>query len=158
MVPILFFAAAGLLASGGVGGGWLLWQEGNQAAAQELQTQDTANLKRLLEGEVDLATLKRQAKQAGVDVNAVVAGYEQMKAKQLKPEDVVRLVTEGRLPVPGDGSGKKPSMLPEGVDAVSAPQFRSWARANGHEVKDRGRVPEHIKAAYREAHRVSGRR
>ncbi|WP_369253356.1 Lsr2 family DNA-binding protein [Geodermatophilus amargosae] len=153
MVPILFFAAAGLLVGGGAGGGWLLWQKGNQAAAKELQAQDAANLKRLLEGEIDLAELKRQAKQAGVDVDAVMAGYEKMKAKQLKPEDVVRLVTEGCLPVPGDGSGKKPSMLPEGVDAVSNAEFRAWARANGHEVKDRGQVPERIKAAYRDAHR-----
>jgi hypothetical protein len=91
MVPILFFAAAGLLAGGGVGGGWLLWQKGNQLAAQDLQAQDTANLKRLLETEIDLTTMKRQAKRAGVDVDAVLTGYEKMKAKQLKPEDVVRL-------------------------------------------------------------------
>lgn len=62
-------------------------------------------------------------------------------------------MTEGRLPVPDDGSGKKPSMLPEGVEAVSNAAFRTWARANGLDVSDRGKVPEHIKAAYRDAHR-----
>jgi DNA polymerase-3 subunit epsilon len=33
---------------------------------------------------------------------------------------------------------------------------RAWARANGHEVGDRGRLPVEITDAYRRAHEAVG--
>jgi hypothetical protein len=35
---------------------------------------------------------------------------------------------------------------------VSAPGIREWARANGYEVSERGRIPETVVAAYDTAH------
>lgn len=33
-----------------------------------------------------------------------------------------------------------------------AETIRAWARANGHKVSDRGRIPESVRAAYAAAH------
>jgi hypothetical protein len=41
-------------------------------------------------------------------------------------------------------AGRKPST----VDTVAV---RAWARENGHDIKDRGRVPAELVAKYREA-------
>ncbi|AZM47841.1 hypothetical protein DMB38_20450 [Streptomyces sp. WAC 06738] len=38
------------------------------------------------------------------------------------------------------------------TDGPSAEEVRTWARANGHEVNDRGRVPREIRAAFDAAH------
>jgi hypothetical protein len=37
--------------------------------------------------------------------------------------------------------------------SVSASELRSWARANGYDVRNYGRVPAAVAAAYREAHK-----
>jgi hypothetical protein len=37
-------------------------------------------------------------------------------------------------------------------DNGSAREVREWARANGHQVSDRGRVPAEVMEAYRAAH------
>jgi hypothetical protein len=39
-----------------------------------------------------------------------------------------------------------------GAAASAAPGIRDWARANGHAVSERGRIPETIVAAYEAAH------
>ena len=38
------------------------------------------------------------------------------------------------------------------ADNGSAREVRAWARANGHKVSDRGRVPAEVIEAYRAAH------
>ena len=38
------------------------------------------------------------------------------------------------------------------TDGPSAREIREWARANGHEVPDRGRVSADVRAAYDKAH------
>jgi hypothetical protein len=43
-----------------------------------------------------------------------------------------------RAPVRGGGSGRRPDLV----------TVRQWARANGHEISDRGRVPAAILDAY----------
>jgi hypothetical protein len=53
-------------------------------------------------------------------------------------------------------SRKKASAAPEGGRrgrrrAVDSADVRAWARANGHAVKDRGRVPAAVLSAYRES-------
>jgi hypothetical protein len=46
--------------------------------------------------------------------------------------------------------GKTPS---KGASAsITSAELRAWARSNGYAVGDRGRVPAHISAAYRDAH------
>ena len=42
---------------------------------------------------------------------------------------------------------------PATVSSASANDIREWARANGMEVSDRGRVRDEVKAAYEAAHR-----
>lgn len=37
-------------------------------------------------------------------------------------------------------------------DGASAKEIRDWARENGHEVPDRGRVSAEVRAAYDKAH------
>lgn len=46
------------------------------------------------------------------------------------------------------GSGASRSKSSEDLDAI-----RLWARANGHEVGDRGRIKQDIKTAYYEANK-----
>lgn len=40
----------------------------------------------------------------------------------------------------------------DAADGPSAEEVRAWARANGHEVNDRGRVPKDIREAFDVAH------
>ncbi|WP_406841616.1 Lsr2 family protein (plasmid) [Streptomyces sp. AHU1] len=40
----------------------------------------------------------------------------------------------------------------ESGDGPTADEMRAWARENGHQVSDRGRIPSKIRDAYREAH------
>lgn len=49
----------------------------------------------------------------------------------------------------GGGAGARRSSGGSGVDTKAV---REWARANGHEVSDRGRVPAQLVAAYEAAH------
>lgn len=45
------------------------------------------------------------------------------------------------------------SRRPRRTAATSSPQtIREWARAQGHEVSDRGRVPASVVSAYEDAH------
>jgi len=46
----------------------------------------------------------------------------------------------------GNGQRKQPVGVP------SAEEVRTWARKNGHEVNDRGRVPASVREAYEQAH------
>lgn len=50
-------------------------------------------------------------------------------------------------------SGKRTSSGESSGSSVSATRIREWARAEGMEVSDRGRVPANVRAAYEEAHR-----
>ncbi len=49
----------------------------------------------------------------------------------------------------GPRRGRKAATTPDGA---SAREIREWARANGHEVPDRGRVSADVRAAYDKAH------
>ncbi|MCX5462468.1 hypothetical protein AB0391_13000 [Streptomyces albidoflavus] len=89
-MPILFFAAAGALFTGGVGGGWYLWKRGLQEAAKRLQHQDAEAAKQSLRDGIDLEELRRMAQEAGLDPDEVVAGYEKLRDSQLSPEDVLK--------------------------------------------------------------------
>ncbi|MFJ3310513.1 Lsr2 family protein [Streptomyces sp. NPDC086549] len=51
----------------------------------------------------------------------------------------------GRTKVPGRVRG-------DAADGPSAEEVRAWARENGYEVNDRGRVPREIREAFEAAH------
>lgn len=74
-IAILYFAAAGAVAAGGAGAAGILYDRGRQHAATASREQDLRNLTRLIQGEVDLADLRRRAAAVGVDPDQVEAGY-----------------------------------------------------------------------------------
>jgi hypothetical protein len=88
--PVLFYAAAGALAVGGVGGGLYLLQRGQQEAAKQLQRQDAEAAKQALREGIDLADLRRQAQEAGLDPDEVIAGYKALRDRQVSPEGVLK--------------------------------------------------------------------
>lgn len=55
----------------------------------------------------------------------------------------------------GAAASTKGPVRPSGMTAasVSASELRSWARANGYEVSNHGRLPGTLAKAYHEAHR-----
>ncbi|MER7207468.1 histone-like nucleoid-structuring protein Lsr2 [Streptosporangium sp. NPDC000239] len=46
--------------------------------------------------------------------------------------------------------------MDEPLTEVTGAQVRTWARAHGHDVSGRGRLPEHGIMAYRDAHAPGG--
>lgn len=46
------------------------------------------------------------------------------------------------------GRGTRKTQRNRGGSGSNPSDIRDWARANGHTVSDRGRVPAHVKAAY----------
>ncbi|MER6974763.1 hypothetical protein ABT304_27145 [Nocardioides sp. NPDC000445] len=90
--PLLFFAAAGALIGGAIGatgGGWYLWQRGHQEAAKRLRHEDAIAAKEALEDEIEIAALRKKAQKAGVDPDQVIAGYQQLRDKQVTPGQVL---------------------------------------------------------------------
>ena len=49
-------------------------------------------------------------------------------------------------------NGAGPNSSPERTDKEQLDAIRSWARANGHEVSDRGRISKSVRDAYEAAH------
>lgn len=52
---------------------------------------------------------------------------------------------------PRSRGAKKPSPVAASNGASSA-QVRAWARKNGYQVADKGRIPAHVLTAYQQAH------
>ena len=50
------------------------------------------------------------------------------------------------------GGRKAPSRRPGGGRRNNVSEVREWARANGHKINERGRVPAAVQAAYDKAH------
>ena len=48
----------------------------------------------------------------------------------------------------------KPRVTGNGNGGVDTALVRTWARANGHEIADRGRVPAAVLTAYKQANRT----
>jgi hypothetical protein len=91
--PILFFAAASALFGGGIasaGGGWYLWRRGQQEAAKRLQHQDAEAVKQALREGIEVADLRREAEEAGLDPDEVIEGYQKLRDSQVSPEDVLQ--------------------------------------------------------------------
>ncbi|MER7132361.1 AAA domain-containing protein, partial [Streptosporangium saharense] len=70
------------------------------------------------------------------------------------PDDVDEPLTEVPVALPA-------ALSPQAATAalltgVTGAQVRAWARAHGHDVSDRGRLPEHVIMAYRDAHAPGG--
>ncbi|WP_244929264.1 hypothetical protein [Nocardioides sp. W7] len=98
--PLLFFAAAGALIGGAIGatgGGWYMWQRGQQEAAKRLRHEDAIAAKEALEDEIEVAELRKKAKAAGLDPDQVIAGYEQLRDKQVTPGHVLEALQQAPI-------------------------------------------------------------
>lgn len=52
----------------------------------------------------------------------------------------------------GPRRGRKPSAASANGSGSSAKEVREWARANGYDVPERGRIPSEVRQAYDAAH------
>lgn len=52
----------------------------------------------------------------------------------------------------GAGRATTPRRSKARVDAAQLQEIRRWAKENGHEIKDRGRISQDIQDAYQAAH------
>lgn len=86
--PLLYYLAAGVLAAGTPAAIYVA-QQGRREAARRLQAKDFEVKKEALTQEKDLAVLREAAIDAGVDPDAVIAGYEALRDGQVTLEDVV---------------------------------------------------------------------
>lgn len=77
--PIFYFVAAGAATVGGVAAGALLARRGQQEAAIRLQARDRAAVAQALRDEIDLESLREEARAAGVDPEMVEHGYYNLR-------------------------------------------------------------------------------
>ncbi|MEU3608760.1 Lsr2 family protein [Streptomyces sp. NPDC035033] len=80
------------------------------------------------------------------EIDLTTANAEKLRGL-LEPYTTNGRRTGGRTTT-GRGKGR--------VAAAGSPdtaKIRAWAKENGYEVNDRGRVPAHVKAAYEDANR-----
>ncbi|MFJ3229290.1 Lsr2 family protein [Streptomyces sp. NPDC086783] len=78
---------------------------------------------------------------AGVEIDLTDENYETL-LEQLNPY----LHADGARRIRGARVSKKARSASVGQEEVSA--IRAWARTNGYEVNDRGRVPAAVREAY----------
>ncbi|MFG1766922.1 hypothetical protein ACGFIH_26615 [Micromonospora parva] len=78
-LPILYYVAAGAATVGGVAAGVFFARRGQQEAAILLQARDRAAVAQALRGEIDLETLREEARAAGVDPELVEQGYYNLR-------------------------------------------------------------------------------
>ena len=96
MFPILLFALAGALITGGTGGGVLLWNKARQKAAEEELKGEHYLKAAALRASNDLEELKNEAKAAGVNVEEVLKGVEAAKNGQVSIAEVSTLLSRQR--------------------------------------------------------------
>lgn len=95
--PILYYAAASVLLFGAPAGGIYLAQQGRRESARRLQAKDTEIKKEALTQAKDLAILREEAMEAGVDPDVVIGGYEALRDGQVSPDDVVDMVMRNKI-------------------------------------------------------------
>lgn len=78
--------------------------------------------------------------QAAYEIDLTVAHAEELKTN-LQP--FIKAARQIRPPQPARRTQRSKKKLDE---------IREWARANGHELSDRGRIPYTIEDAYNQAH------
>lgn len=87
-VPILYFVAAGAVTAGGAAAGALLVRRGQQEAAIRLQARDRAAVAQALRDEIDLESLRAEARAAGVDPDVVEQGYYNLRDEVVSVNEV----------------------------------------------------------------------
>ena len=154
-IPIIIglYAAAGALAGASAGGAHILVRRAKQETALETATQDNRNIRELLSQQIDLAELRHQAAGLGVDVEAVIRGYERLQSSAPSLEGLLKELEDHGVEVPSNQPELTAGqMSDETTQAVPAATMRAWAQANGIDVAARGPIPQHVRDAYWDAH------
>jgi hypothetical protein len=159
---VLALAAAGAVAGGGFGaaaGGMFMWKRTNQAAGRELARADTDALAALYEAEIDLARTKQQARDVGVDVSAVEAGYRAYRDGQVDLQAIAEGVMNGAYLIPTAATADPQNvreLVGDDIHVVSDRDMRRWLRERGHDVPAAGPLAERLKVIYREGNPRTG--
>jgi hypothetical protein len=85
---VFYIVAAATASAGGPAAGALLFRRGQQEAAAHLQARDTESIVRVLRAEIDLASLREQARAAGVDPDAIEQSYRDLRDGTLTTDQV----------------------------------------------------------------------
>lgn len=152
-IVIALYAAAGALAGAGAGGTHVLVRRARQEAALDASTQDQQNIRALLRQQIQTAELAAQAAELGVDVEAVIRGYERAQSDAPSLNGLLKELASHGIEVPSTQPSVTAGKLRDTeTDTVTAAEYRQWAQQEGLDVADRGRIPERIKDAYWAAH------
>jgi len=85
---ILYFLAAGAAGIGGPAIGAAFLKRGQQSRAAYLRQEEIDEISRLLVSEVNLAQLRREAAEAGVDPALVERGYYELRDGNVTVEEI----------------------------------------------------------------------
>lgn len=96
-----------------------------------------------LDGSEDAKTVSFALKGVSYEIDLAAANEAELDAA-LAP-----YITAGRKAQKSTSRQTKPAVAGEYRDLAAV---RTWAKANGHSVSDRGRVPQTVLVAYDEAH------
>lgn len=155
---VVAFAAAGAIAGTGLGtaaGGVYMWRRTKQEEATRSREADLDAISRLLSAEMDLADLKRQAEEVGVDVQAVEAGYKAYKDSHDEILKIASQILNGEVIVPTSSNATAlglQEMAGDDTSVVSDRAMREWLRKNGYSVPSSGPLAKQWKRIYWESH------
>ncbi|MFD2090468.1 hypothetical protein [Blastococcus deserti] len=76
---VLYILAAASASFGGPAAGTLLFRRGQQEAAAYLQARDTESIARALRDEIGLASLRDEARAAGIDPDVIERVYRDLR-------------------------------------------------------------------------------
>lgn len=88
-MPIYFLYAAGCAL---IGGGLAVLNDAQSRSAAEAARRRQALEAELLRAEIDLEKLRAQAREAGLDPEKVIAGYEALRGGQISIDDVAQIL------------------------------------------------------------------
>ncbi|MCT6776073.1 Lsr2 family protein [Streptomyces sp. CS7] len=87
---------------------------------------------------------------AGVEIDLNADSYDKLM-DALKPFFQAEHATRTRVSLLAKAAGKTKSSAANGAGRQDTAEIRKWARENGHNVNDRGRIPAEIREAYAKA-------
>lgn len=154
-------AVVGAVTGGGVGAavGGVLWATKlADSAAVDRAMAGSENIKDLLRQKMSEQEVRDQAKSVGVDVCAAVEDYRAAQQGQIDIQTLVKDLITKTTGVPMADAAGSASLVAEPALPVRSErvglnaEIRRWARENGLDVADKGRIPRRVLDAFREAH------
>ncbi|MFJ7328997.1 Lsr2 family protein [Streptomyces cyaneofuscatus] len=87
---------------------------------------------------------------AGVEIDLNPDSYDKLMGA-LKPFFKAENATRTRVSILAKAAGKTRASAASGAGKQDTAEIRKWARENGHNVNERGRIPAEIREAYAKA-------